>query len=160
MRDYQAAEAEIIAKEMADQLCMDMAAKKLVTESITLYVGYSHTQNIPGTGGTAQFARPTNLATEIVPAIAALYRRTVNHNYVVRRVGLTCNNVQPGSGAMQLNMFEAPSKQLRGIALQEALLGIRAKYGKNSILKGMNYLDAATGRQRNNQIGGHRSGTN
>ena len=43
-------------------------------------------------------------------------------------------------------------------ALQETMLGIRAKYGKNSILNGMNFEPAATGRERNLQIGGHKSG--
>lgn len=86
MRDYKASEAEIIAKEMAEQLCLDMAGKKLVTESVTLYVGYSYTQGVPGAGGTAQFARQTSLATEVVPAIGALYRRIVNPAYVVRRI--------------------------------------------------------------------------
>ena len=60
---------------------------------------------------------------------------------------------------VQLNMFEDTAKQLRDKALQETLLEIRAKYGKNSILKGISYTDAATGREGNNQIGGHRSGT-
>ena len=60
---------------------------------------------------------------------------------------------------MQLNMFEDTTKQLKGKALQEAILSIRSRYGKNSILKGMNYEEAATGRERNLQIGGHRSGT-
>jgi DNA polymerase V len=50
------------------------------------------------------------------------------------------------------------SQQLRQKALQETLLGIRARYGKNSILKGMNFEEAATGRERNEQIGGHRRG--
>lgn len=59
---------------------------------------------------------------------------------------------------MQLSMFEDTSKQLRGKAIQETMLGIRAKYGKNSILKGMNYDPAATGRERNQQIGGHKRG--
>ena len=159
MRDYRFDEAEIIAKEMVDQLCLDMAAKKLVTESITLFVGYSYTQGVPNAGGTAHFARPTNLATEVIPAIGTLYRRIVNPNYVIRRVGLSCNDVLPDSGMVQLNMFEDTAKQLRDKALQEALLDIRAKYGKNSILKGISYTEAATGRERNNQIGGHKSGT-
>ena len=159
MRDYKASEGEIIAKEMVDQLCLDMAAKKLVTESISLYVGYSYTQGVPGAGGTAQFAKPTNLATEIVPAIAALYRRIVNPAYVIRRIGLSCNDVITDSGMVQLNIFEDTTKQLRDKALQETLLDIRAKYGKNSILKGMSYMEAATGRERNSQIGGHKSGT-
>ena len=56
-------------------------------------------------------------------------------------------------------MFEDTEKQIRGKALQEALLSIRSRYGKNSILKGINYDPAATGRERNQQIGGHKSGT-
>ena len=159
MRNYKYAEGELIAKEMIDQLCLDMAAKKLVTESISLYVGYSYTEGVPGVGGTAQFARPTNLAVEVVPAIAALFRRIVNPAYVIRRIGLSCNGVEEDSQMLQLNMFEDVNTQLREKALQEALLGIRARYGKNAILKGMNYQEAATGRERNNQIGGHKSGT-
>lgn len=159
MRDYKYSEGELIAKEMIDQLCLDMAAKKLVTESISLYVGYSYTEGVPGVGGTAQFVRPTNLAVEVVPAIAALYRRIVNPAYVIRRIGLSCNGVVEDSQMLQLNMFEDVNTQLRVKALQEALLGIRARYGKNSILKGMNYQEASTGRERNNQIGGHKSGT-
>jgi DNA polymerase V len=159
MRDYKTQEAEVIVKEMADQICLDMAAQHLVTESVTLFIGYSHTQGVPGAGGTARLAMPTNGAGQIVPAIATLYKRIVNPSYVIRRVGLCCNNVFEDPGTVQLNLFEDTTRQLRDKALQESLLGIRAKYGKNSILKGMNYTEAATARQRNRQIGGHKSGT-
>jgi len=157
MRDYHYSEGETVAKEMADQLCLDMAAKKLVTTSVSLFVGYSYTEGVPGTGGTAQFTRETNTAQEIVPAIALLYRRIVNPSYVIRRIGLSCNNVVEDQGMFQLNMFEDTSRQLKNKAIQEAMLEIRAKYGKNAILKGMNYEEAATGRIRNAQIGGHRA---
>ena len=156
MRNYNFKEGELIAKEMADQLCLDMAAKNLVTNSITLYVGYSYTEGVPGVGGTAQFSREINTAAEVVPAISALYRRIVCPSYAIRRIGLSCNNVVEDQGVLQLNMFEDTSKQLRHKALQEAMIGIRAKYGKNSILKGMNFEEAATGRARNDQIGGHK----
>ena len=158
MRDYKYHEGEIIAKEMMDQLCLDMAARKLATESVSLFVGYSYTQGVPGAGGTAKLATETNLASMLVPAIETLYRRIVDPRFVIRRVCLSCNNVVEDRGVLQLNMFEDTSKQLRDKALQETMLGIRAKYGKNSILKGMNFDPAATGRERNLQIGGHRSG--
>ena len=158
MRDYQAREGELIAKEMTDQLSLDLTAKQYVTESITLWVGYSKREENPGALGTAQFCRPTNLSAEMVPAIAALYRRIVDPKRMVRRINLTCNHVTKDTGVLQLNMFEDVSRQLRQKALQETLLGIRARYGKNSILKGMNFEEAATGRERNEQIGGHRRG--
>ena len=157
MRDYKYQEGEIIAKEMMDQLCLDMAARKLATDSISLYVGYSHTQGVPGSGGTAKLGVETNTASMLVPAIQTLYRRIVDPRYMIRRVCLSCNNVVEDRGVLQLSMFEDTSKQLRDKALQEAMLEIRAKYGKNSILKGMNYAPAATGRERNVQIGGHRA---
>ena len=158
MRDYKYHEGEIIAKEMMDQLCLDMAAKKLATDSVSLYVGYSYTQGVPGAGGTAKLATETNLASMLVPAIETLYHRIVDPRFVIRRVCLSCNNVVEDIGVLQLNMFEDTTKQLRDKAIQETMLGILAKYGKNSILKGVNFDPAATGRERNLQIGGHRSG--
>ena len=158
MHDYSYAAAEIIAKEMMDQLCLDMAAKKLATDSVSLYIGYSYTYGVPGVGGTAQLAYETNAASVIVPAIGALYRRIVNPSYGIRRVCLCCNNVVEDHGHYQLNMFEDTTKQLRSKALQEAMLGIRAKYGKNSILRGISFTPESTARERNLQIGGHKSG--
>ena len=156
MRNYNFEEAEIIAKEMVDQLCLDMAAKGLVTESVNLFVGYSYTYGVPGPGGTAKLAVETNAASIIVPAIGNLYRRIVNPAYGIRRICLSCNNVVPDCGDFQLSMMEDATKQLRAKALQEAMLGIRAKYGKNAILRGISYTEASTARERNEQIGGHK----
>lgn len=156
MRNYRYEEGLIIAKEMMDQLCLDMAAKKLATESVSLYIGYSYTEGVPGAGGTAKLTTETNAANMLVPAIETLYMRIVNPAFAIRRVMLYCNNVVEDRGVYQLNMFEDTTKQLKNKAIQEAMLGIRAKYGKNSILKGMNYDPAATGRERNEQIGGHK----
>ena len=157
MRDYRFDEGLVIAKEMMDQLCLDMVSKKLATESVSLYVGYSHTQGVGGAKGTAKLASETNADSLIVPAIATLYKRIVNPSYPIRRICLCCNNVVEDRGVYQLNMFDDISAQLRSRAIQETVLGIRAKYGKNAILKGMNYDPAATGRERNLQIGGHKS---
>ena len=157
MRDYLPEEAIVVAKEMADQLCLDMAAKNYLTDSVFLYIGYSYTQGMPGTNGRASLASGTNLSSVILPAVDVLYHRIVRKGYAIRQIGVSCP-VYPDNGAYQLNMFEDTDKQIRGKALQEALLGIRAKYGKNAILKGINYDQNATGRERNMQIGGHKSG--
>ena len=157
-RDYKFNEGETIAKEMMDQLCLDMAAKKLATDSVSLYIGYSYSYGVPGVGGTAQLSSETNAAAVILPAIGALYRRMVNPSYGIRRVCLSCNNVVADHGNLQLNMFEDTTKQIRNKALQEAMLDIRAKYGKNSILRGISYTPESTARERNGFIGGHRSG--
>ena len=41
-------------------------------------------------------------------------------------------------------------------ALQKTLLKIKDKYGKNAILKGMNFFEDGTQIQRNEQVGGHK----
>lgn len=156
MRDYQFKEAEVIVKEMVDQLCLDMAAQNYVTDSVSLFVGYSQSQGIFGTSGSVRLLTQTNVASAIVPAVANLYRRITNPLMAIRRINLSCNDVREDLNELQLNMFENVTKQIRGKALQETLLNIRAKYGKNAVLKGVNFDKAATGRERNTQIGGHR----
>ena len=156
MRDYAAKEGLIIVKEMMDKLCLDMVAKKLATQSVTLYIGYSHAYGQEGSKGTAKFSVETNADSIIIPAVAALYQRIVNSSFAIRRICLCCNNVVTDQGVLQLNMFEDTTKQVRNKVIQETMLEIKARYGKNAILKGMNYEKAATGRERNMQIGGHK----
>ena len=42
-------------------------------------------------------------------------------------------------------------------SLQKALLEVRKKYGPNAILRGSNFLEGGTLRERNMQIGGHKA---
>ncbi len=156
MRDYSFLEARLIIKEMLDLLCLDMVSKKLITDSFSLYVGYSNTLNIQGARGTAQTAKKTNADSLVIPAVTSLYDRIVNPMYPVRRINITCNNVVADNGAEQLTLFDEADTNKNRI-LQETMLKIKSRYGKNSILKGMNYEDAATTRERNCQIGGHKA---
>ncbi|MBP3718854.1 MAG: hypothetical protein J6I58_04970, partial [Eubacterium sp.] len=57
----------------------------------------------------------------------------------------------------QLDLFTDIEQEEQEKSLQRALLEIQDKYGKNAILKGTNYLEGATTRERNSQIGGHKS---
>lgn len=159
MRDYSAKEGLVIVKEMMDQLCLDMVAKHLATESVTLYVGYSHAYGLEGARGTAKLSKETNADSLIVPAVATLYERIIDPGCAVRRICLCCNNVVEEQDMFQFNMFEDPQKQLKNKRIQETVLQLKARYGKNAILKGVNFDPAATGRERNLQIGGHKSGS-
>ena len=118
MKNYSAMEAEIITKEMTDQLCLDMAAQSLVTESVSLQIGYSYTYGIPDSKGTAKITSLTNAASLIIPAVAKLYSRIVNPACGIRRISLCCNNVVPCQETLQLNMFENPTKQVKCETLQ------------------------------------------
>lgn len=157
MRDYSFSEARLILKEMLDLLCLDMVDKNLVTESITIYVGYSNSLCVPSSKGTAHLAAKTNADSLIIPAVTALYNRIVNPEYPVRRINITANRVITETSARQLTLFDEQNTEKNKI-IQQTILKIKSKYGKNAILKGMNFEAAATTRERNRQIGGHKSG--
>ena len=100
-------------------------------------------------------------------AMLELYDRIVDPTLLVRRVNIAALNVTAPAmelGEWQLDLFsdiharERENRELeRERRRQKAMLGIQRKYGKNAILKGMNFLEGATTRDRNAQIGGHRA---
>ena len=73
------------------------------------------------------------------------------------RVFIGFNNLEE-EGLEQTDLFTDPKTMSRDRRLQAAALEIQEKYGKNALLKGMNLEKAATTTERNEQIGGHRSG--
>jgi len=162
MRDYAFEEGRLIVREMMDLMCLDLVDKRLVTSSVTLYVGYSNSLHADPSRGTVKFEIPTSADRLIIPAVIALYNRTVDKNKMVRRINITCNQVLDvdTNASHQLSFFDQSDDQgaEKNLKVQKAVLEIKKKYGKNSILKGMNYEASATTRERNRQIGGHKSG--
>ena len=97
-----------------------------------------------------------------------------NRNLLIRRLSISANKLldegsaPKGHEAEQLDLFtDYAAREAREQAdeaaharerkLQEAMLGIKKRYGKNAILKGMNLEDGATARERNQTIGGHQA---
>lgn len=155
--DYSYNKGLLIVKEMMDLLCLDLVEKNLVTRSVTLYVGYSNRLDVPAAHGTASLTIETNSDVMLIPAITALYKRIVNPAYGIRRVNITCNNVVQEE-YRQYNLFTDAQVLTRNHKMQEAVIHIKNRYGKDAILKGMNYEEGAMTRERNHQIGGHKSG--
>ena len=125
--------------------------------------------------GTANLDGYTSSTMKILDAVSALYDRIVDPKLLVRRVYVVAGRVLPESEAPeppkaeQLDLFtdyahveEREAKETETLARekkrQAAILSIQKKYGKNAILKGMNYEEGAMTRERNGQIGGHRAG--
>ena len=124
--------------------------------------------------GTANLGRMTSSTRLITDAVIELYEKIVNPDLLVRRVTIVANrltqegSIQEKDSYEQLTLFtdydalqkereeekEALSKERR---LQEAMLTVKKRYGKNAMLKGMNLQEGATTMERNNQIGGHRA---
>ncbi len=124
--------------------------------------------------GTANLPQPTSSSSRITAAVMDLFGRIVNPKLLTRKITLTANDVTAEELSRQtetyeqLDLFtdygmleqqreEEKKKMEKERKLQEAMLEIKKKYGKNSILKGMNLQEGATARERNQQIGGHKA---
>jgi len=137
-----------------------MVDQKLATGSITLVVGYSKEDGGEPAKGTVSFGRDTNADGIVLPLVTDLYERIVDDKKMIRRMYVNCNNVKPEGGNIQLSLFDADVHQdaKKDHQRQEAVLGIHKRYGKNALIKGIDLLAEATARERNHQIGGHKSG--
>ena len=155
--DYNYTDGALIVKEMADLLCLDLVAKKLVCKSVTLHVGYSNKLNLNPAHGTVSFNDETNSDLILIPEIVNLYRKIVNPSFAIRRVNIACNNVVPEE-YHQYSFFTDVGTMEKNHKMQETVVEIKNKFGKNAILKGMNLEKAGTTIERNQQIGGHRAG--
>lgn len=157
MRDYTFEEGRLIVKEMTDLLCLDLVDKGLITDSVSLYVGYSHKVQCAGAKGTVSLSTATSSAMTIRPQVAELYDRVVNHKYMVRRINISFNRVVD-EAYQQYDLFTDPVELEKERNIQKAMLEIKNKFGKNAVLKGMNLEESGTTIERNRQIGGHKSG--
>lgn len=119
--------------------------------------------------GTINLDHKTSSTKIIMDAVMELYQRIMDKQLLVRRINITANNVVDEQSAKseksyeQIDLFtnyqekvEKRHKELTEKELQKAMIGIKNKYGKNAILKGMNLQEGATTIDRNKQIGGHK----
>lgn len=157
-RDYTFQEGRIALIEMADQLALDLTARRIVTKSVTLGIGYSRRQDLPLplSGGTARLPESTNASSRLTAALLDLYQAEVSPVYSIRRISLTANDVEPET-VQEISLFAPAKDDVRERARQRSILNIQAKHGKNALLRGTDYLEAATRRERNAQIGGHKA---
>ncbi|MBQ5462374.1 MAG: DNA methylase, partial [Bacteroidaceae bacterium] len=192
---YDFKKARVVVQEMADQMALDLVAKRLVTRQLVLTVGYDveslnstkhdeyvgevttdwYGRQVPKHAhGTANLDRQTSSSRLITEAVTELYDRIVNPKLLIRRINLTTNFVVDETEAkkpampQQLDLFtdyEALKKKEeeeqaaldKERRLQEAQLAIKQRFGKNAILKGLNFEEGATAKERNAQIGGHKA---
>lgn len=182
----------LIVWEMADMLSLDLAGRGLVTDQLTITIGYD-TENLRRESilksyegkvtldhygrpipvhshGTVNLAAPVSSARLITEAAMELFDRITDGLLLARRINITANRVVPADSVReecrQLDFFTDPeAEELRSRRekellrrendLQKAMLGIKERFGKNAVLRGTNFLEGATARSRNRQIGGH-----
>ena len=194
---YSADKARLVLREMAELLALDLVNKKLVTNQITITVGFDrenltdalrrqqyhgpvtkdhYGRDIPKHAhGTENLDSYTSSTQKILDAATVLFDRLVNKNLLVRRLNIVAGHVIPEtdlpdrqSSFEQLDLFtdyaaveekrrQEEEKQAKERKMQEAMITIKKRFGKNAILKGMNLEEGATARDRNAQIGGHKA---
>ena len=125
--------------------------------------------------GTFNFEKPTSSSRLIMDGATDIFNRCVNPDLLIRRLNLTTNHVVSEASVsaqnnvpQQLDLFtdyEALEKQRqeeqakldKERRIQEAQLRIKKRFGKNAILRGLNFEEGATAKERNEQIGGHKA---
>lgn len=124
--------------------------------------------------GTANLSCQTSSTKLIMKAVEELYDRIINPDLLVRRITVVASRVVPEREADQKEVFEQldlftdyqaleqereqEKQELdKEKRIQKAILDIQKKYGKNAVLRGMNFEEGATTRERNGQIGGHKA---
>lgn len=125
--------------------------------------------------GTAKLDGHTSSTKKIMCATTDLFDRIVDKNLLIRRLNIVANHVLPegdapkkNNGYEQLDIFtdyvvlekqeaQERAELEREKKMQQAMLTIKKRFGKNAILKGMNLEEGATAKDRNAQIGGHKA---
>ncbi len=174
LHPYTYEKTRVVVKEMANLLALDLLDKNLSCDSVTLYVGYDrlsvdngdytgevaidyYGRMVPkSVGGTVNFGSHTQSMSRIVEGIDNLFVSIADTGLYFRRLSLSANNTHK-SEYEQLDLFTDTEKMEREKKMQEAMLEIKKRFGKNAILKATNLEEGATTIERNGQIGGHRA---
>ncbi len=172
-RPYPFHQARLVAQEMAETLALELMEQGLVASQFSLGVGYSankgeenytgpvkinhYGQVVPKSAhGSVSVGRPTSLASTMAGAILRAFDQVVNPTLQIHRINICALDVEP-EAALQPELFGISSSQQREQKLQQAILKIMRKHGKNSVVKGHDLEEGGTKMERNRQIGGHRA---
>ncbi len=157
-RDYSFDEARLILREMTEGLCLEMTAGHMVTDSVTFYIMYTRNAGIPYTGATVSFPVKTASHRLIIPELVKAYNSVTDRKTGIRRISVSFNDVCPDNRDRQLTIFDLARYDTisRDMRIQDTVIKIRSRYGKNAVFKGCDLEECATALERNMQIGGHK----
>ena len=151
--DYNYDDALLVLREMVDMLSLDLVDKNLLTDTISLTVGYSKDEIKPA-GGTKKLGEYTNSSKKLVNYFTEYYKKTVKRGYPIRRLNIGFNNLTDNT-YLTVDIMGESDEEKREHELQKTVIAIKKKFGKNAILKGTSLEEKATGQIRNKLIGGH-----
>lgn len=151
--DYNFEDALLAVKEMVDLMTLELVDKNLVTDSISLTVGYSKDVT-KSTGGIMKLGEYTDSRKKLMEYFINYYKKTTKRNYPIRKITIGMGNLIQQE-YISFDMFTNIEESEKERKKQEAIISIRKKFGKNAILSGMNLYEKATTKARNKLIGGH-----
>ena len=179
MRDYAFEEARVVLREMVDNLALELVDKGLVCGHVSLFVGYAHergpaggekgaaAETFTGEHGTRvvgrrgeganasrKLAEATSSRAELTAAFLTLYEEIADPARAVRRVNISVGELVPEEHA-ELTLFSDPAADTAEKSLARATMAVKRRFGKNALVRGISYRPEATGRERNEQVGGH-----
>ena len=125
-------------------------------EAVAVMLFYQVGEFFQSSKGTVKLERESNSSKKIIDAVEDLYLRIADRYTGIRRIEVCANRVAPES-YVQYSLFDDPKQTDKERHLQEAVLNVKQRYGKNAIMRGSNLLECSTYRERNEQIGGHRA---
>ena len=176
-RPYQYEEGKLVFKEMADLLCADLLSKNLTTPCLTWWIAFDpESLNVnpfyqgplaldyygrlhpKHANGTVRTRIRTNSKKLIMERLILSFEQKVDHQLLIRRLGIAANDVEYDDGSYQLDLFTDFAAEEKERNLQRAMLEVRKRFGMNAIVRGMNLLEGATTIERNMLIGGHKAG--
>ena len=173
---YTFEKARVVIREMADSLALDLVDKGMVCDQVVIGIGYDNAcakgycgelatdhygRKVPKpVHGSRNLTRFTSSSVDVIDAVTTLFDNLAGRGLLVRRLYVVANHVIPKDSpkALQLSLFDChPEEDDRERRRQETILAIKRKYGKNAILKGINFEEGATQKTRNDQVGGHKA---
>ena len=156
MRDYAPDEAEVVLREMVDLLSLDLLDRGCVTPRLSLWIRYSAKPGQPPSRGGIRIEPPSENDRVLIPAAVDLFRRIAVPGQPVRGLNVSFDDIFCPA-FRQATFFGDDDADERHRRLRKAVSGIRHRFGGNAILRGTDFEEGATTRERNKQIGGHKA---
>ena len=154
--NYNYKDAKLVMREMVETGCYNLFRQGYVTQLIHLYIGYGDVRE-EGTKGTKRMNVTTNLYSVIGKFADTLFDEIVDKNRPIRKIGYDFADLMSDKNE-QYDFFTDINKVEKDKKLIKSILDLQDRFGKNTILKGHDLEEKATQIERNNSIGGHRSG--
>ncbi len=152
-RNYNYIDARKVLIEMVDSIVLRLVEKNLYTDSFGIYIGYSYSSSKP-LSITKKLKKKTNSYRTILKYVLEEYDYRVQEECFIRKIGIYLGNLSKKEYE-QLDIFNCYIEEKQDEFLEKTINEIKDKYGKNSILRGVSYLEGATAKKRNTLIGGH-----